>query len=40
MKGDSGWVGVTRYASKYMYLPVVKDLIHHHSEGGTSCILT
>lgn len=40
MKGDSGWVGVTRYASKYMYLPVVKDLIHHHNEGGTSCILT
>ena len=40
MKGDSGWVGVTRYASKYMYLPVVKDLINHHSEGGTSCILT
>lgn len=40
MKGDSGWVGVTRYASKYMYLPVVKDLINHHNEGGTSCILT
>ena len=40
MKGDSGWVGVTRYASKYMYLPLVKDLIHHHGEGGTSCILT
>lgn len=40
MKGDAGWVGVTRYASKYMYLPVVKDLINHHNEGGTSCILT
>lgn len=40
MKGDAGWVGVTRYASKYMYLPLVEDLIHHHSEGGTSCILT
>ena len=40
MKGDTGWVGVTRYASKYMYLPLVKDLIHHYNEGGTSCILT
>lgn len=40
MKGDSGWVGVTRYASKYMYLPLVKDLLHHYNEGGTSCILT
>lgn len=40
MKGDAGWVGVTRYASKYMYLPLVKDLIHHYNEGGTSCILT
>ena len=40
MKADTGWVGVTRYTSRYMYLPVVKDFIRHHVSGNTSCILT
>lgn len=36
---DDGWVGITRYQSKYMYQPLVDELVNHR-EKGTSCILT
>ena len=39
MRSEEGWVEVTRHASKYMYQPLVDDLIAHKGS-GTSCVLT
>lgn len=39
MRTELGTVEVTRHASRFMYKPLVEDLIHH-MESGTSCILT
>ena len=39
MKEEDGWVGVTYHQSKYMYQPLVKELIHRQ-EKNTSCVLT
>ncbi len=38
MRKENGWVGVTRHQSKYMYQPLVEELIHRRGEGN-SCIL-
>ena len=38
MRKEDGWVGVTRHQSKYMYQPLVEELIHRRGEGN-SCIL-
>lgn len=38
MRKENGWVGVTRHQSKYMYQPLVEELIRHRGEGN-SCIL-
>ncbi|MFR1236759.1 MAG: RecQ family ATP-dependent DNA helicase [Barnesiella sp.] len=40
MRKENGWVGVVRHRSKYMYQPLVEDLILHHKDGGSSCVLT
>lgn len=29
MRKEDGWVGVTRHQSKYMYQPLVEELIRH-----------
>lgn len=39
MKEEKGWVGVTRHQSKYMYQPLVEDLLLHKGE-GSSCVVT
>lgn len=39
MRKENGWVGVTYYQSKYMYQPLVEELIQHQAN-GTSCVLT
>lgn len=39
MRKENGWVGVTVHQSKYMYQPLVEELILHIGE-GTSCVLT
>ncbi len=39
MKEENGWVGVTHHQSKYIYQPLVEDLIQHR-DNGTSCVLT
>ena len=39
MRKENGWVGVTLHQSKYMYQPLVEELIQNRGE-GTSCILT
>ena len=39
MREEKGWVGVTRYRAKYMYRPLVDDVIRHRG-GGRSCVLT
>lgn len=38
IREDKGWVGITRHTTKYMYQPLVEELIQH--QGGTSCVLT
>ena len=39
MRSEEGWVEVTRHTSKYMFQPLVDDLIAHKGS-GTSCVLT
>ena len=39
MREEEGRVEVTRHQSKYMYQPLVKNLLRHKDK-GTSCILT
>ena len=39
MREEDGWVGVTRHQSKYMFQPLVEELIHYRGS-GTSCVLT
>ncbi|MDE7073954.1 MAG: ATP-binding domain-containing protein, partial [Odoribacter sp.] len=39
MRKEEGWVGVTRHQSKYMYRPLVEELLHQRGS-GTSCVLT
>ena len=36
---EDGWIGVRRHQSKYMYQPLVEELILHRGE-GSSCVLT
>ena len=40
MRKEDGWVEVTRHQSKYMYQPLVEELIHYRKDGSTSCVLT
>lgn len=39
MKKEEGSVTVTRHHSKYMYQPLVEELVQHQTN-GTSCVLT
>ena len=39
MREEEGWVEVTYHLSKYMYQPLVENLMKHR-KNGTSCILT
>ena len=39
MRKEEGWVEVTRHQSKYMYQPLVDNLLQHKDK-GTSCVLT
>ena len=39
MRKEDGWVEVTRHQSKYMYQPLVENLLQHKDK-GTSCVLT
>lgn len=39
MRKEKGWVEVIRYQSKYMYQPLVENLLQHRDR-GTSCVLT
>lgn len=39
MREEDGWVEVTRHQSKYMYQPLVENLLLHRGQ-GTSCVLT
>ena len=39
MREESGWVEVTRHQSKYMYQPLIKNLLLHKGK-GSSCVLT
>ena len=39
IRKENGWVGVTYYQSKYMYQPLVEELVQHQTN-GTSCVLT
>ncbi|WP_336534873.1 UvrD-helicase domain-containing protein, partial [Bacteroides acidifaciens] len=39
MRKEEGWVEVTRHQSKYMYQPLVENLLQHKDK-GTSCVLT
>ncbi len=39
MREENGWVGVIRHRSKYMYQPLIEELILHRKE-GTLCVLT
>ncbi len=38
MREEEGWVEVTRHQSKYMYQPLVENLLQHRGK-GTSCVL-
>lgn len=40
MKKEDGWVAVTRHQSKYMYQPLVEELIHNQMNNNNSCALT
>ncbi|MDE6159646.1 MAG: RecQ family ATP-dependent DNA helicase [Bacteroidaceae bacterium] len=39
MRKEEGWVEITRHHSKYMYQPLIKNLILHKDK-STSCVLT
>ena len=39
MREEKGWVGVTRHQSKYMYRPLVEELLLQRGK-GTLCVLT
>ena len=39
MRKEDGWVEVIRHQSKYMYQPLVENLLQHKDK-GTSCVLT
>ena len=39
MRKEDGWVRVTRHESKYMYQPLVENLLQHKDK-GTLCVLT
>lgn len=39
VREDEGWVGIIRHQSKYMYQPLVNNLLGN-LDSGTSCILT
>ena len=39
MRKENGWVRVTRHESKYMYQPLVKELVRYRGN-GTMCVLT
>lgn len=39
MRKEEGWVEVARHQSKYMYQPLVENLLQHKDK-GTSCVLT
>ena len=39
MRKEDGWVRVTRHESKYMYQPLVKELVRYRGN-GTMCVLT
>ncbi len=39
MRKEDGWVEVTRHQSKYMYQPLVENLLRNKDK-GTSCVLT
>lgn len=39
MRKEEGWVEVTRHQSKYMYQPLVDNLLQHKDK-DTSCVLT
>ena len=39
MRKEDGWVRVTRHESKYMYQPLVKELVCYRGN-GTMCVLT
>lgn len=39
MSSDNGWVGITHHQSRYMYQPLVEELIRER-QNGTSCVLT
>ena len=39
MRKEDGWVEVTRHQSKYMYQPLVENLLQQKDK-GTSCVLT
>lgn len=36
---DAGWVSITHHQSKYMYQPLVEELVRQQTN-GTSCVLT
>jgi len=40
MREEDGWVEITRHQSKYMYQPLVEELVHYRKNDGTSCVLT
>lgn len=39
MRKEKGWVEVTHHQSKYMYQPLVENLLQHKDK-GSSCVLT
>lgn len=39
MSNEKGFVGITQHSSVYMYAPLVRELIAHHTQGST-CVLT
>lgn len=39
MRKEDGWVEVTRHQSKYLYQPLVTEILTHKRK-GTSCVLT
>ena len=39
MRKEEGWVGVTYHQSKYMYQPLVEEVMRHRDR-GISCVLT
>ncbi|MDE7379344.1 MAG: RecQ family ATP-dependent DNA helicase [Paraprevotella sp.] len=39
MSNEKGFVGITQHSSIYMYAPLVRELIAHHTQNST-CVLT